>query len=277
MTVSVVIPAYNRKPLLRRALLSVSAQTRPADEVWVVDDGSTDGTEAMVAAEFPAVEYVYQENRGVSAARNRGIEAASGEWIALLDSDDEWTPEKLERQLSAIDSEPSYKVCHCDEIWVRNGVRVNPRQRHRKSGGWIFRRCLPLCAISPSAVVIHRSVFESVGLFDETMPACEDYDLWLRVCSRMPVLYVDEPLVVKYGGHEDQLSSSVPALDRYRIEALERIVAAGVLNDGDRQAALRVLAEKLTVYAAGAEKRGRETEAQRLRVRRAEYLTEFSR
>jgi glycosyltransferase involved in cell wall biosynthesis len=262
--VSVVIPTFDRGPLLARALRSVMEQSRPADEVIVVDDGSTDGTPELVAREFPEVEYLRQSNRGVSAARNLGIRAARGSWIALLDSDDEWLPGKLERQLAALEESPGELLCHCDEIWVRSGVRVNPRARHEKRGGRIFRDCLALCVISPSAAVIHRSVFDEIGLFDEELPACEDYDLWLRLCARFPVLYVSEPLLVKHGGRPDQLSASIPALDRYRVHALAKILGSGVLSDEDAAAARRTLERKARIFAAGARKRGRDEEAERV-------------
>lgn len=259
-----VIPTRNRPRRTLRAIRSVLAQSRPPEEVIVVDDGSTDETAHRVRSEAPSVRLLVGEHRGVSAARNRGIDAASGEWIALLDSDDEWRPEKLEAQLDALAGAPDHRLCHTDEIWIRDGRRVNPRRRHRKHGGEIYRRCLPLCAISPSAVVIHRSVFERVGLFDEALPACEDYDLWLRVASRYPVLYLDRRLVVKHGGHDDQLSRTVPALDRYRIRALHKILEAGILDPEDRRATVATLRRKVRVYAQGARKRGRGAEAREL-------------
>ena len=264
MTVSVVIPTFNRRPLLERALQSVLAQTVPAHEVIVVDDGSTDGTAEMVASQFPEVGLVRQKNRGVSAARNVGIRASAGEWIALLDSDDEWLPSKLERQLEELKAEPDYDLCHCDELWIRKGVRVNQGRRHRKAGGWIFDRCLPLCAISPSAAVVRRSVFDEIGFFDEQLPACEDYDFWLRFCSRRPVLYVDEAMVIKHGGREDQLSRLVEGLDRYRVRALAKVLASGALGEEDARAARRVLAEKATIFAGGARKRGRSEDAEEI-------------
>ena len=273
-SISVVIPTYNRAELVMRALRSVLAQTRPAEQVIVVDDGSTDDTGRLVQQNFGAVDYLAQENRGVSAARNRGIEVATGEWIALLDSDDEWLPKKLERQFAHLEQEPDHRVCHTDEIWIRRGRRVNPRLKHAKQGGWIFKQCLPLCAISPSSVVIHRSVFDEVGLFDETLPACEDYDLWLRICSRWPVLFVPERLVVKHGGHEDQLSNRVQGLDRYRIQALEGLLGTSVLGDDDRQAAIDMLIGKIDIYAAGAQKLGRVDEADRYRSKRERWCGE---
>lgn len=262
--VAVVIPTFDRAHLLPRALASVLSQSRPPREVWVVDDGSTDGTAELIRRDFPRASYLAQDNRGVSAARNRGLASSSAPWIAFLDSDDAWKPEKLERQLDALAAAPELRICHSDEIWIRGGRRVNPGRRHAKAGGWMFHHCLPLCAISPSSALIHRSVFEEIGGFDEDLPACEDYDLWLRITSRMPVLLVDEPLVVKYGGHEDQLSRREPALDRFRIRALEKILGAGILGGEDRAAALATLRQKARIYAGGLRKRGREAEAEAL-------------
>ncbi|VAW86803.1 Putative N-acetylgalactosaminyl-diphosphoundecaprenol glucuronosyltransferase [hydrothermal vent metagenome] len=254
-SISVIIPTYNRIETLPRAIESVLAQTHPVNELIIVDDGSTDGTAAWVAEHYPQIKLIEQQNSGVSAARNRGIEAASGEWIALLDSDDEWLPKKLEKQLACLKSEPALKIIHSDEIWIRNGVRVNQMRKHSKKGGWIFQDCLPLCAISPSAVMIHRSIFDDVGLFDESLPACEDYDLWLRITSVYPVLYYDEPLIQKYGGHEDQLSRKHWGMDRFRIKALVGILEAGGLNESDYAAALEMMLGKAKVVLGGARKR----------------------
>ncbi len=265
MRVAAIIPTRDRAVLTARAVASVLAQTRPPDELVVVDDGSVDGTaehlrgavpQGGASEGMPAIEVIRLAGLGVSAARNRGIHATRSEWLAFLDSDDEWLPEKLEAQLAALAAAPGNLICHCDEIWIRNGRRVNPRRRHAKRGGFIFRHCLPLCVISPSAAIVHRSLFERVGLFDESLPACEDYDLWLRICARHPVLYVDRPLVRKTGGHADQLSRT-PALDRYRIRALDKILASGELGGEDRRAAIATLEHKIEIYAGGAKKRGR--------------------
>lgn len=257
-SVSVIVPTHNRAALLARALDSVLAQTHRPLEVIVVDDGSDDGTAVLLARRYPQLRYCYQPNGGVSSARNRGIRAASGDWVALLDSDDVWRPTKLARQLAALP--PGVRVSHCDEQWWRNGRRVNPKRRHAKAGGWIYQRCLPLCAISPSAVLIERRLFDVIGLFDESLPACEDYDLWLRLCARYPVHYLDEPLVIKYGGHADQLSRRFWGMDRFRIAALEKILAGGVLGDADRRATLAVLLTKIDLYLAGARRRGKDAE-----------------
>ena len=253
--VSVVIPTQNRRRLISRAIDSVRAQTRPPNEILVVDDGSTDDTARFVAETYPEVQLLRQENRGVSAARNAGIRAAEGELIAFLDSDDDWLPRKLERQLQAMEASPGALLCHTNEIWIRNGRRVNPMKKHQKFGGCIFEKALPLCVISPSSVLVDRRLFDEVGLFDESLPACEDYDLWLRVCARFPVLFVDEPLIVKHGGHEDQLSRRHWGMDRFRIQALRKILAQRDLPDHYRRAAEAMLAQKLEIFSRGAQKR----------------------
>ncbi len=269
---SVIIPTYNRQGLLPRALCSVLDQSRPPAEVIVVDDGSTDGTERLMRSEFPGVRYFRQENQGVAAARNHGIREARGEWLAFLDSDDKWLPRKLERQLEALRREREFLLCHTNEIWMRRGKRVNPMRKHAKSGGYIFKKCLPLCVVSPSSVVIHRRLFERVGLFDESLPACEDYDLWLRVSSVFPVLYLEEPLMVKYGGHPDQLSRRYWGMDRFRIQALEKVLGSGTLSPKDQRAALNELLDKIEVYLSGARKRGKLDEAAAYQSKRDDYM-----
>ena len=254
-SVGVVIPTFDRAHTLARALDSVFAQTLPPQQVIVVDDGSNDTT-AELLAKYPEVICVRQENRGVSSARNLGIRHCGCDWIALLDSDDEWLPEKLGVQFEALAENPGHRLIHCDEIWIRNGRRVNPADRHRKRGGWVFEYCLPLCVISPSAAVIERSLLIEAGGFNEQLPACEDYDLWLRVCSRFPVLYVDRPLLRKYGGHDDQLSRRHWGMDRFRVQALRDLLATGNLSESDRQAALASLRDKCRILITGARKRG---------------------
>jgi glycosyltransferase involved in cell wall biosynthesis len=261
--VSVIIPTYNRAWCVERAVDSVLTQTIRDVELVVVDDGSNDDTARRLAAYGPALQVISQANRGVSAARNAGIAAARGRWIALLDSDDYWLPDKLAVQLQWLDDHADYRICQTEEIWIRNGQRVNPKKRHLKYGGFIFERCLPLCLVSPSAVVIHRHLLVAVGGFDESLPACEDYDLWLRLACRHPIGLVDRPLTVKTGGHNDQLSRA-PELDKYRIRALVKILRSGDLSPAQYTAAWEMLATKVKVYAGGCHKRGRVAEAQRL-------------
>jgi len=260
--VSVIIPTYNRAWSLATAIDSVLSQDFDAFETIVVDDGSTDGTRALLAGYGAALRVIQQANRGVSAARNAGIRAAAAPLVALLDSDDYWLPGKLAVQTAFFDQNPEAVICQTEELWIRNGVRVNSGKRHRKRGGMIFEPSLGLCLVSPSAVMLRRSLFESVGFFDEQLPACEDYDLWLRISCRHPVHLIDRPLIVKRGGHPDQLSRA-PGLDRHRIRAICRLLAQNVLTADQRRAAWEALATKCAVYAAGCRKRGRPDEAQR--------------
>lgn len=261
MQVSVVIPTHNRAHLLARALDSVLAQTLPALEIIVVDDGSTDDTRGLVAERYPQCIYLKQPQTGVSAARNAGIQAASGDWIAFLDSDDAWLPGKLEAQRDCLAAHPGVRLCHCEEIWIRQGRRVNPMRKHAKAGGWIYQRCLPLCVISPSAALLHRNLLEDVGGFDESLPACEDYDLWLRICAQESVAFVEQPQIEKYGGHDDQLSQRYWGMDRFRIQALEKMLQKTDLTPSDRSATLQALIGKCDIFAKGAAKRNKLDEA----------------
>jgi glycosyltransferase involved in cell wall biosynthesis len=196
----------------------------------------------------------------VSAARNRGVEAARGALIAFIDSDDLWLPGKLARQVDFFERHPGAQICQTEEIWVRNGKRVNPKKRHKKPSGMIFEPSLALCLVSPSAVMMRRGLFDAVGLFDEDLPACEDYDMWLRVACRYPVHLLNEPLIVKRGGHADQLSRQ-PGLDKYRIASLRKVIDHCSLTENQRTAAVSTLREKCAIYAGGCRKRGRVGEA----------------
>ncbi|MFK8083002.1 MAG: glycosyltransferase family 2 protein [Granulosicoccus sp.] len=253
-TVSVIIPTHNRLTVLERAITSVVNQTFDVHEIVVVDDGSTDETSMWLAQHGAPLTVITQGNRGVSHARNRGIEKATGRWIALLDSDDFWHPEKIAIQKQALETQADSRFCHCDELWVRNGKRVNQKHKHQKHGGHIFEHCLPLCAISPSAVLIHRDVFAEHGLFDESLPACEDYDLWLRVCAHEAVTFVDKPLLTKTGGHEDQLSHRFPIMDRFRLQSLAKILRGGSLDKQQTTLAYQTFLTKLHIVKSGARK-----------------------
>ncbi|MET0090366.1 MAG: glycosyltransferase [Candidatus Thiodiazotropha sp.] len=273
--VSVIIPTHNRVHTLPRALDSVLAQSHAVREIIVIDDGSNDGTPDLMTRHYSNCVYLRQDNRGVSAARNRGIREANGEWLALLDSDDSWMPEKLERQLGRLTALPQLRLCHSEEIWIRNGKRVNAMRKHAKQGGQIFEHCLPLCVISPSAALLHHRLFDDYGGFDEELPACEDYDLWLRICSREAVAFVDEPLVVKYGGHEDQLSRRHWGMDRFRVHALRKLLDTQHLSSGDRLKTLQTLEQKCRILIQGAEKRNAPERAAEYRAVLMRYAREL--
>ncbi len=255
MKISVIIPTYNRKKTLARAIQSVINQSLSPFEILIIDDGSNDGTEEWVKEKFQNIKYIYQNNRGVSSARNIGIENANGDWVAFLDSDDEWLPNKLHEQVKTIESNPKIKFFHTNEIWIRNGVRVNQMKKHKKYGGYIFEKCLDICRVSPSSVLIQKEVFDNIGVFDESLRVCEDYDLWLRITSKYPVVFLDLPLIYKYGGHADQLSKVNDGIESYRIQSLEKIINSGFLSDEQKVMAVNALVNKMKIYSKGLEKR----------------------
>lgn len=262
--VSVIIPTYNRARFLLQAVESVRRQTYEDWELIVVDDGSTESTAAVLKSQAfsdPRIRYVSQSHSGVSSARNHGLQMARHPWIAFLDSDDLWRPNKLERQVEALKPATHLRIAHTDEIWIRGERRVNPKKIHRKHGGWIYRYCLARCVVSPSSVLIHRSIFDQEGLFDESYPVCEDYELWLRLCCRLPVLLLRDPLTVKRGGHADQLSRSTWGLDRYRLQALLKTWKSGRLTHQQKVWTAREIALKVSILAQGCEKRGKMEEA----------------
>jgi len=259
MNYSVIIPTYNRLDVLKRALLSVYAQTIAPTEVIVVDDASTDETVDWLKEHYPQLVLLeHQQNQGVSAARNTAIQYCQEEgqwkteWLAFLDSDDEWLPEKMQQQSQELEK-TGLKVCHTEEIWIRNGVRVNAKKKHQKKRGDIFSDCLQLCAMSPSAIVLHKDIFTEFKGFDEGFTVCEDYDLWLRICAKYPVALVEQAMIKKYGGHEDQLSRRYFGMDKYRIMAMQKLLDSNLPKE-KRNELHQVLFKKLGILKQGAEK-----------------------
>jgi glycosyltransferase involved in cell wall biosynthesis len=263
--VSVIIPTYNRRAMVREAVDSVLAQTAASFELIVVDDGSSDGTTddlARLSAKCSKTIRIDRiANRGPAASRNHGVAIARAPLLAFLDSDDLWAPDKLAWHLEFMRENPAYAISQTDEIWIRNGQRVNPGMRHRKRAGDFFVESLRTCLISPSAVLIKKHLFDSIGGFDEDMRAAEDYDLWLRIQVDQEVGLLDEALVTRRGGHPDQLSATTPAIDRFRILALAKLLESDLLSPERRSATTQVLVEKSRIYAGGLIRRGRIEEA----------------
>lgn len=258
--VSVIIPTYNRWPMLCDAIESVLTQSYKRFELIVVDDGSEDGTVERLARYGSALRAISQPRRGVAAARNLGARWSCGRYLAFLDSDDLWQPRKLEVQAAFMEAHPEVQISQTEEIWIRDGVRVNPKKRHQKPSGDIFRASLDLCLVSPSGVMMTRELFERVGGFDKAFTICEDYDLWLRVAVDTPVHLIPEPLVLKRGGHGDQLSRSTWGLDRFRVMALKKLLDSGLRGER-RRWVIEALAEKVAILAQGARKRRKESNA----------------
>ena len=260
--------------MVAAAVASVLAQSYRDFELVVIDDGSTDGSATELARFGSQLRYFYQHRSGVSAARNFGVRQSRGRLIAFLDSDDLWQPDKLQVQAAFMEAHPEVQICQTDEVWIRHGVRVNPKTKHRKPSGNIFERSLELCLVSPSAVMMSRELFDRSGGFDESLTVCEDYDLWLRIARDYQVPLIDQALVVKHGGHADQLSHSLWGMDRFRVIALQKLLRAGIAG-AQRTAVLRVLQNKLAVLVQGARKRGKLADADRYRAMRSEFAGEI--
>ena len=254
--ISIVIPTFNRIGSLPRALDSALNQTYQPSEIIVVDNGSSDGTTKLLRERYPSIRLLIEKKLGVSAARNKGIRHSKFQWIALLDSDDAWDKTKLEKQKNALASSlEHFRLVHTDEIWIRNGNKFNQMKKHQKFGGDIFNNCLSLCCISPSSVLINKNIFKEVGYFDESLPVCEDYDLWLKICSQEKILFINQKLTLKYGGHKDQLSKTYWGMDRFRIKSLENLILNYKLKPDQKINAIKTIVKKLKIIVNGAHKR----------------------
>lgn len=268
MLVSVIIPVFNRAWCLARAVDSVLAQSMPDFELLIVDDGSTDFCSDLIQKyNDKRIRYFYQQHKGVSAARNLGLEKSRGRYVALLDSDDWWIADKLRAQVEFM-REGGWDVSQTEEVWIRNEKRVNPGIKHAKPCGWIFEPSLELCLISPSCSMFSRELVREIGGFREDLPACEDYEFWLRAALKKPVGLLPQDLTVRTGGHRDQLSGSIIGLDLYRIYALIGILGQR-LSVRQKGRVLHVLKGKARIYAAGCLKRDKPEEARRI-IRLAE-------
>jgi glycosyltransferase involved in cell wall biosynthesis len=240
--VSVIIPTYNRRDLLPRAIDSVLAQTHRVDEIIVVDDGSTDGTADMLQARYgERVKHVWQSNAGVSAARNHGLRLARGRYLALLDSDDEWLPEKTALQMAFLESRPDFGMVVCDVERIDGDYRhidVFHRREVIREDGWALRWLLHNPALIPASVMLRRQVVDQLGGFDEALRTAEDLEFHLRVARHWPIGVVELALVRAMRGH-DGLSAASSTYDDY-VRVVEAAVAGarGTLDDGELDAAL---------------------------------------
>jgi len=285
---SIIIPTYNRVHFLKIAVESILRQTYQDFELIIIDDGSTDQTKKLVHSlwllahkkEYNKepnnlsltlnpppytlnIRYYYQPNQGPAAARNRGLKEAKGEYICFLDSDDRFTMRKLEVTREYTRKYPSFKIFHTEEIWHSGGKLLPQKKIHSKPDGNVFFRALKLCCISISTCCIHRSVFEDIGIFDESMPVCEDYDFWLRATAKHPIKLIPQYLTIKEGGRNDQQSKKYPALDKYRIYAIEKLLKDNKLSPHQYYLAVEELKKKCAIYIKGAKKRNKTKEVER--------------
>ncbi|MBI9106261.1 MAG: glycosyltransferase family 2 protein [Spirochaetales bacterium] len=284
--ISVIIPVYNRPELLLEAAVSVLEQTFTDFELIIVDDGSTDGTpevaERIAADGGGRCRVLSTQHRGMpGAARNSGIKAAGGRYLAFLDSDDLWLPEKLQRQHELM-TRTGAKMSHTRETWLREGREVSQkRQKHRREG-LIFADALKKCIIGPSTVMIDRKYCLLTGGFHAGLEIAEDYEYWLRITRSLEVAYIDEALTVKRAGKWDQLSEKYGKIEWFKLAALAGLLGCSLsggdddaeteavyldgyrwdgFDGGQLEAALEEFVFKCGVFASGCRKRGRTAEA----------------
>ncbi len=265
---SVIIPSFNRAVLLKKSIESVLSQSMSCGEIVIIDDGSTDETSSVIKKlqsknQIP-IRYFFQNNMGAAAARNKGVVESQYDYICFLDSDDCFVPEKIQMQYQAMVNHPNYLISHTREIWYRRGVLINQKKKHQPPHGDIFKRCLPMCVVGFSTVMVRREIFDKFGFFDETMICCEDYDYWLKVSTVENFLLVAQPLTVKNGGREDQLSVvHRMGMDKYRIRSILNLLDNSNLTAQQAFLAVEELKKKAKIYGNGCIKHGREEEGRR--------------
>lgn len=260
MKVSVIISVWNRPVLLWRAVKSVLQQTYPLHELIIVDDGSTDNTplEIQKILEldnlFAINAFILPHSGMPGVPRNYGIENATGDWIAFLDSDDEWSPTKIAEQIKQIEHH-EVQWCHARERWIRNGKIISQKNHIHRREGIIFEDALKKCIIGPSSVLINRDLFKIYGRFREDLEIAEDYELFLRICGKEPIGYIDTPLLTKYAGHGNQLSEKYGFIEKFHIVALQGLIENQVFDYNTMVLAKKELEKKQAIWEQGARKR----------------------
>lgn len=273
---TVIIPTYNRKSFLKIALDSVLSQTFKNYQIIVIDDGSRDQTGKLIKdyKVYP-IDYYYQKNQGPASARNLGLSKSKGIYICFLDSDDRFRHDKLEITHNHIKKNPGYQIFHTEEIWFRRGKLLAQKKYHKKPSGYVFKEAIRLCSISMSTAAIKKEVFSQVGFFDPNLPACEDYEFWLRTTAKYPVYLIPKFLTIKEGGHPGQLSKKYPAMDKFRIYALEKLLKNKNLDRKKYELALSELKHKCQIYLAGAKKRKKSQEIEKYQFILSQYQENY--
>ena len=247
MKITAIIPTFNRRDFIIHAIKSIQNQTISVNEIIVIDDGSSDKTYDQI--KNLNIKYIYQKNKGVSCARNTAIKEAKNNWIAFLDSDDTWNNTKIQEQINYHKQHPNILLSHTNELWIRNEKIINQKAHHKKPHGFCFLDNISSCKIGISTLLIHKNVFNNIGLFDEHLKVCEDYDLWLRISKIYEIGYINKKLTTKYAGHKNQLSFSTFAIDIYRIQALEKHI-----NTNYKEIIKKEIIKKCKILLAGAKK-----------------------
>lgn len=255
-SVSVIIPSYNAGRWIKSTIDSALAQTYSNIEIIVVDDGSTDESVSIISENFPEVKLITQTNQGVAAARNKGIENSSGEWIAFLDADDIWLPNKIRDQFELLATDPEAKMAYSAwHVWPSQTPSPDPEllcdlqnirentDEFRGPSGWIYPELLEDCYVWTSTVLAKRTLFGQIGNFDATLKIGEDYDLWLRASQSTKILRVAKPLAL-YRIHPTSLTKSTP-LENYQAIVINRAIEKWGYRSADGRVASKVRVNKV--------------------------------
>lgn len=222
--VSIVIPTYNHEQYLARAIKSVLKQTHKNAEIIICDDGSSDNTKEVIKKfkHHKKIRYYYQSNQGLASTRNLGIKKAKGEFIAFLDSDDYWLPKKIEKQLKIFTKNKQIGLVYCFHYWVSEAGKITGKKKKNYRGD-IWQDLLQgnLIVGSGSAAVVKKECFDKIGLFDESLKSCEDWDMWLRI-ARVYQIDLTPELLVKITQHPHKIKQQKWSLARGRFKVIKK-------------------------------------------------------
>lgn len=248
--VAVIVPVYGRGLIIRDAIESIFLQDYQGDiEVIVVDDASDNCIRSCLASYMSRIKYFrLDKNSGVSAARNAGISCSTAEYIGFLDSDDIFLPSKITLQIENL-SASGLSISHTNEFWYKKDRFINQGKKHQRYGGKIFAKVLDMCRVSPSSLLVHKDVFKDIGLFDEGLRVCEDYEWTLRCALKYDFCYMEEKLLIKRAITDNSLSASIQNIESIRLNILKSFENkyGASLSDGELLALRAELARKNTI------------------------------
>lgn len=253
--VSIIIPAYNSSRFISEAIKSIFNQTFKDFEIIVIDDGSTDDTKDVLKPFIHQIQYIFKENGGVASARNVGIRMSKGKYIAFLDYDDIWLPNKLELQVQILDTCPQVGLVHTDNLFLINNETSSHTCKSKIKdkkllSGRIFKSLLmQKFFLTCSTVMVRKVCFDKVGLFDISLPPADDFDMWLRITKEWDCAYIDIPLV-KYRIHSSNISRNHQKMHSATFAVLTKIFTDSLFTEDTQLLRPRVLSN--FYYAAGA-------------------------
>jgi glycosyltransferase involved in cell wall biosynthesis len=273
--VAVIIPCYNAASCLARALDSALAQTLRDSRIFVIDDGSTDQTDAVLRSYASRIVRASQPHAGQAAARNHGIRLSNSPYVAFLDADDEWLPEKLERQIEILKRDPQIGLVYSD--CSTSGTGPDAGSHFARVGiqpsGRVFERFLDSCNVFTPTVIVRRECLEDVGVFNESLPVCEDFNLWLRIAAKWKVAVIPEVLAIRHrrAGSLSLTTGAVVSFDSSIASFMHVMQANPHLSQSERHALRKTIANRHYQYGAYLLKEGERTPSRRQMLQAMRY------